>query len=102
MGEDFTWLDLRDFLNHLPPTSDSAVYRARYPNSWWWSPDFDLLAAMLNTLQWANWQRGGGRGDKPKVVKRPKEQPKKGPTSVDELDERKKVVQKRRAVTGGD
>lgn len=28
-------------------------------------------AAQLHSLQWANWQRGGGRGSKPKPITRP-------------------------------
>lgn len=56
---------------------------------------------MLNALQWANWQRGGGKGEKPKPVKRPKEDPKKGPKSLNELQQRKKSV-KRKAVDSGD
>jgi hypothetical protein len=100
IGEQFTWLDLRDFVGNLPPSPDSAVYRAQYPKSWWWTPEFDFLAATLNALQWANWQRGSGKGEKPKPVKRPKEQPKNGPISAEELQARKKSMRSRR--TSGD
>lgn len=31
------------------------------------------MASILLALQGANWQRGGGKGDKPKRVDRPKE-----------------------------
>lgn len=94
IGERFTWCDLRDFLNHLPPVTDTALYRAMNPRSWWWTPEMDFFAAVLNTLQWANWQRGNGKGEKPKPVKRPKEEPKKGPKSVDELLARRKTVRR--------
>lgn len=99
IGELFTWLDLRDFVNHLPPSGDSALYRSRYPQSWWWNPSFDFLSAVLNAVQWGNWQRGGGKGDKPKPVKRPKEMPKDAPMSAADLEARKNSVKaKRRAV----
>ena len=94
IGEEFTWADLRDFVAHLPPTPETALYRVQNPNSWWWSPDMDFYAAMLNALQWANFQRGGGKGEKPKPVKRPKEAPKKGPKSVDDLQARKQRVRR--------
>lgn len=33
----------------------------------------DFQASLLYALQVANWQRGGGKGSKPKPVKRPKD-----------------------------
>ena len=93
---------MRDFIAHLPPVADCAFYRAQYPSSWWWTSEMDFLAALLVTGQWANWQRGGGKGDKPKPVKRPKEAPKKGPKSTDDLEARRNAVKRRRAVTSGD
>lgn len=98
IGEGFSWPDLRDFIANLPPSGDTALYRVQNPRSWWWTPDMDLLAALLNTMQWANWQRGGGRGEKPKALKRPKEDPKKGPKSADDLQSRKSAVRR----NGGD
>lgn len=62
----------------------------------------DFLSAILVTGQWANWQRGGGRGDKPKPIKRPKEAPKKGPKTSDDLEARKNAVKRRRAVDSVD
>lgn len=94
IGESFTWNDLRDFVAHLPPMPDSALYRAQNPKSWWWTPEMDFLAAILNTGQWGNWQRGNGKGDKPRAIKRPKEDPKKGPKSADELQARRSKVRK--------
>lgn len=64
------------------------------PDSWWWETDFDFLAGILNAVQWGNWQRGGGKGDKPKPVKRPREKPKKGPKTVDELAARKRALKR--------
>jgi len=95
IGDDFTWCDLRDFITNLPPTADSAFYRIQHPQSWWWTPEIDFLGAVLTAIQWGNWQRGGGKGDKPQPVKRPTEKPKsvKGsvPTSGAELSARKEA-----------
>jgi len=59
----------------LPPTEASAYFRARHPNSWWWTPDTDFLAAILCAVQGGNWQRGGGKGAQPAPVKRPSDKP---------------------------
>lgn len=36
-----------------------------------WDSNEHLLAAILDTLQNANWQRGGGKGKRPKPIPRP-------------------------------
>jgi hypothetical protein len=36
-----------------------------------WGPTEHLLASTLEALRGANWQRGGGKGSKPKPVQRP-------------------------------
>lgn len=36
-----------------------------------WSDTEHLLASILDVLAGANWQRGGGKGARPKPVKRP-------------------------------
>jgi len=82
IGDNFTWCDLRDFITNLPPTPDSAFYRVNHPQSWWWTPEIDFLGAVLTAIQWGNWQRGGGKGDKPQSVKRPPDKPKAEPGSV--------------------
>lgn len=89
VGRRLAWCEFRRFVEHLPPTPDSALYRARHPNSWWWTPEIDFLSAILVTVQGANWQRGGGRGAQPKRVERPTDTPKKTATP-DELAERKR------------
>ena len=68
---ELSWHELRVLIEHSD--TGSAVFRARNPKSWAWDVDTDLLAAILFTLQGANWQRAGGKGDKPKPVERPKE-----------------------------
>ena len=95
LGYEFTWCDLRDFITNLPPSQQSALYRVRHPQSWWWTPDIDFLGAVLTAIQWGNWQRGGGKGDKPQPVKRPVEKPQAAagsmPTSGEELAARKQA-----------
>lgn len=39
-----------------------------------WTPGEYLLANVADSLAAANWQRGGGRGKKPKPVRRPADQ----------------------------
>lgn len=96
IGPSFTWLDLRDFVNHLPPTGESALYRNRHPQSWWWTPEIDFIGAVLTAIQWGNWQRGGGRGDKPRQVQRPLDKPKAAenavPKTAEELAARKAAM----------
>ena len=49
------------------------MYRARKPQSWWVTPDLQILAGILYALEGANWQRGGGKGDKPRPMKFPED-----------------------------
>ena len=107
IGPDFTWNDLRDFVSHLPPSGESALFRVQHPKSWWWTPEIEFIAAVLTATQWGNWQRGGGKGDKPKPVKRPKEKPrarvKVDPRSAQDLAEkRRKLIRTMEGGTGGD
>lgn len=48
-----------------------AVYGASFE---WDSPTY-LLAAIFDAVNWANYQRGGGKGARPKPVARPGEKP---------------------------
>jgi len=98
-------VDLRDFIQHLPPTEDSAVFREQHPKSWWWTAEIDFLSAILHTLQLANWQRSG-KGSQPKPIKRPEDRPagrggKFEPQSAADLAERRKQMRDRqkKAVT---
>jgi hypothetical protein len=96
LGERLSWNDLRDFITYLPPTPGSAFYRKTHPQSWWWTPEIDFLGAVLAAVQWGNWQRGGGKGDKPKQLKRPVDKPTAAPgaspTSAKELKSRKEKL----------
>ncbi len=87
----------------MPPVQESALFREQHPRSWWWTAEVDFMAAILHTLQLANWQRAG-KGPQPKPVKRPDDKPKrKGrgfePTSAKDLAERRKRLRERKAVT---
>lgn len=53
---------------HLPP--DSATGRAVVPPDAWGITEY-LLAAAVDALHNANWQRGGGKGARPQPVERP-------------------------------
>jgi hypothetical protein len=105
LGDNFTWCDLRDFITNLPPSQQSALYRQQHPQSWWWTPQIDFLGAVLTAIQWGNWQRGGGKGDKPQPVKRPADKPKTArdfmPTSSAELKARKEAFKQSMERTHG-
>lgn len=77
------------------------MYRAQKPKSWWWTPEINMLAQVILVGQWGNWQRGGGKGQKPKPIEPPKDLGVKGAKSVQELTERKRRqrehLQRRRA-----
>lgn len=74
LGTDrLTYGEFRSFLEGLPPTGQSAYFRARFPNSWWWEPHYGILSGILFAAEGANWQRAGGKGEKPEMIMRPKE-----------------------------
>lgn len=84
-----SWREFRIFVEHLG--LKSALYRSRHPKTWPWGVDTEFLAAILFVLQGANWQRSGGKGEKPKHVKRPKDGPELIDTEVS-TDARKKAL----------
>lgn len=73
LGELFTrtltWRQLRSFLSHLP--RESALARDLLADEANWGLNEQLLALTIDTLRQANWQRGGGKGGKPKPIPRP-------------------------------
>lgn len=93
-------MDVRDFIQHLPPDGQSAIFREQHPKSWWWTAEIDFLAAILHTVQLANWQRSG-KGQQPKPIKRPEDRPtgRRGgtfePQSAADLAERRKQMRER-------
>jgi len=52
---------------------DSQVRRSLWPDSYGWDTHADLLAYIADLLAGANYQRSGGKGQKPKPVPRPSE-----------------------------
>lgn len=64
-----TWRQLRSFLSHLP--RDSALARKLLGNDAPWGLSEQLLALAVDAIRQGNWQRGGGKGGKPKPVPRP-------------------------------
>lgn len=71
------WLEFKHFLEWLPPTGDSALFRARHPKSWNWDRNTEMLSYILYALQGANWQRAGGDSNsanqRPELIQRPSE-----------------------------
>lgn len=99
IGRRLSWRDLKAFVMWLPPTGDSALYRARKPNSWWVTAELQFLSAILYAVEGANWQRGGGQGNAPKPFEFPKDH-KISIADGAELDKRRRRLKKR--TTGGD
>jgi hypothetical protein len=95
IGSRLTWTDLYHFLRWMPPTGDSAYYRARKPNSWWVTPDLQILGGVLYALEAANWQRGGCQGNAPKPIKFPVDK-EFSVKDTDDLNARRERVRRRR------
>ncbi|MFE9955832.1 hypothetical protein [Micromonospora sp. NPDC005299] len=56
-------------IRHLPVTSPLGV--ALNGDAARWGVTEHLLATAVDALLGANWQRGGGKGQRPKPVRRP-------------------------------
>jgi hypothetical protein len=56
-------------LRHLP--ADGALSQQVNGPVAAWSQTHELLAAILDTLRAGNWQRSGGKGTRPKPMRRP-------------------------------
>lgn len=68
IGRTVTFGEVRAFLAHLP--HDAALWRAMGSPRQWGYPEL-LLAAIENRLSAGNWQRGGGKGRRPKPITAP-------------------------------
>lgn len=53
-------MDLKDLIEHMPPDSTSALWRARNPQSHGYSLTVQALMEVINRLEVGNWQRAGG------------------------------------------
>lgn len=67
-----SWRDLQVHINSCARDRGSRLFEAINPHLVDYTPDTELLAAILHALQGANWQRGGGTGPAPKPLERPK------------------------------
>lgn len=93
IGSRLTWRELVAFLRWMPPTAESAYYRSKKPNSWWVTPELQLLAGVLYAVEGANWQRGGCQGKAPKPVKFPED--KESRLSVEDVEARRDEIRRR-------
>ena len=57
----------------LEADQGSAIARCELGESAFWTVDTHLLAGVLDALNGANFQRGGGKGKKPTPIPRPGE-----------------------------
>lgn len=85
----FSWVDLRAIIRHSG--SDTAYGRSAAGTAAGWGIGEYLLAIVADRLAGANWQRGGGKGSRPRPLPRPTsdENTKKyghGTMNADELD----------------
>lgn len=64
---------LRVLVRHLP--HDSATRRELEADDAGWSLNEHLLALVVDAVRAGNWQRGGGKGAKPKPIPRPGHRP---------------------------
>lgn len=89
-----SWRRLGVLVAALP--RESATARAQHGEAVEWSSADYLLAAIYDVLAAGNWQRGGGKGPRPKPIPRPGKQAEEGNrigTAIP-LDEMKKLAAK--------
>lgn len=67
--ERFSWARLKAVVTYAP--ADSALVRSIHGDAAQWDATEHLLAAAVDALNAANWQRSGGKGRRPKPVPRP-------------------------------
>ena len=65
------WRDVQVVI--LEADQSSAIARCELGESAFWTVDTHLFAGVLDALNGANFQRGGGRGKKPTPIPRPGE-----------------------------
>ena len=75
------WRDVQVVV--LEADQGSAIARCELGESAFWTVDTHLLAGVLDALNGANFQRGGGRGKKPTPIPRPGENATAEPTQDD-------------------
>ena len=75
IGEWISWVEFRIWLENLPATGESAYFRARHPDNWWYDLPTRMASWQLFALQGANWQRSGGQGSRPVMFEPPTTKP---------------------------
>lgn len=50
---------------------DGAVAKKLNPDWWWWTPEIEFDAGVIERLDTLNWYQRQCKGPKPKPVKRP-------------------------------
>lgn len=93
-SRDLTYRRLGVLLSHSKP--GSAFLRSLGGEAAEWTLTDHLLAVTIDVLNAANWQRGGGKGKRPRPIPRPGVEPKQGKrfgtaVSIDELKRRLEV-----------
>lgn len=68
-----TWRRLGVLLRQLP--IEARTVRITVGDQALWSQETYMLANVVDLLSGANWQRGGGKGRKPKPMQRPGQKP---------------------------
>lgn len=94
IGRRLSWADFGHWLRWLPPIPGSAYFRAKHPQSWWVTPELQLLSGVLFAGEVANWQRAGGRGKKPQPMEFPKARKAPPIKTVAELEARKQRMRR--------
>lgn len=61
-----SWIELRAMVRHAPP--DAAFRQVADPLAAYHTAEARLLSLTVDTLAGANWQRGGGKGPRPKPL----------------------------------
>lgn len=78
------------WIQQLPP--GSALDRAQNGEEAVWDLHAHLLAAVFDTLTWANYQRTDGKGQKPKPLQRPGVGPKRVARNLPDPDEARRIL----------
>lgn len=81
---ELSWLDVAATIHYRP--LDSALSRSIDGEESLWGLAEQLLAAIADRIEAGNWQRGGGKGSRPKPIMRPGVGPKKTNVSSRSFD----------------
>lgn len=68
-GERLTWRRASSLISLLPAESATVAAATGGDNAWGLKEQ--LLAAAVDSIRQGNWQRGGGKGPRPKPIPRP-------------------------------